>query len=271
MLIDLKEKVGIVTGAAEGIGREICMTLAREGVKVAALDVAADSLSKLSEELVEESLEGIHAECDVRDAAQIDGVIDLVIERYGRIDILVNNAGVLRPGPVDQLSEEDWDLNIDSNLKGCFLMSKAVIPQMKRQRSGRIINAASFAAVVPAVTMAGYASAKAGVVYLTRVLAGELGPWDITVNCYAPGMVPTGINNFSDLPPEGRAELLDTLSLRRFGEKIDVANLVCFLASDLARYITGSLIDVSGGKLATQIPVQAYRMAEKEGVPFPED
>jgi 3-oxoacyl-[acyl-carrier protein] reductase len=134
---------------------------------------------------------------------------------------------------------------------------------MKGQKSGRILNAASFAAIVPVIGSAAYAASKAGVHYFTRVLAGELGPWDITVNCYSPGMIPTEINHFTEQPEERQDMLLDTLTLRRWGSAEDVANLICFLASDQAGYITGTMIDCSGGKLATQIPRLAYDRAGK--------
>jgi 3-oxoacyl-[acyl-carrier protein] reductase len=148
---------------------------------------------------------------------------------------------------------------MDINLKGMFLMCQAVLPVMKRQRSGRILNAASFAAIIPSVGGAAYAASKAGVRSLTRVLAGELGPFEITVNAYAPGMIPTAMNGFADRPEAEQQRLLDTLTLRRWGSPTDVANLVCFLASDLAGYITGAMIDVSGGKFATQMPWAAHR------------
>ena len=167
---------------------------------------------------------------------------------------------------METLSEEAWDLNLDVNLKGTFLMCQAVMPVMKRQRSGRIINAASFAAILPITGSAAYAASKAGVHYFTRALAGELGPWNVTVNCYAPGMIPTEINRFRELPAERQRRLLDTLTFRRWGETREVANLICFLASDLAGYITGTMIDVSGGKLATQIPRLAWEAAAAEGV-----
>jgi 3-oxoacyl-[acyl-carrier protein] reductase len=136
---------------------------------------------------------------------------------------------------------------------------------MKRQRSGRIVNAASFAAIVPSIGGGSYASSKAGVVYFTRSLAGELGPYGITVNCYAPGMVPTEMNHFAEMNERAQERLLDTLTLRQWGEPEDVAKLVCFLASDLAGYITGALIDVSGGKLATQMPQVGYEWAAAAG------
>jgi 3-oxoacyl-[acyl-carrier protein] reductase len=264
MQIDLTGKVAIVTGAGRGIGREIAVTLAGEGVTTVATDVRQDLLDGLAAEFAKRGWAGRQYLCDVRDAARVAAVVDDVARALGRIDILVNNAGVGPGGPIETLSEEAWDLNLDVNLKGTFLMCRAVIPVMKRQRAGRIINAASFAAIVPITGSGAYAASKAGVHYFTRALAGELGPWDVTVNCYAPGMIPTEINHFTELPAARQTRLLDTLTLRRWGEPHDVANLVCFLASDLARYITGTMVDVSGGKLATQIP----RLAWDES-PFP--
>jgi 3-oxoacyl-[acyl-carrier protein] reductase len=264
--IDLTNKVAIVTGAGRGIGLEIATTLAREGARIVAVDVGRNDLEAFSKQLAVAKLEGRALPCDVRDASQVEAVVAQAVQTYGRVDILVNNAGVAMQAPVDALSEEVWDRNLDINLKGTFLMSRAVVPVMKKQKSGRIINAASFAAIVPRCFTAAYAASKAGVVSLTRVLAGELGPWNITVNCYAPGMIPTAMNHFDEQPAETQARLLDTLTLRRWGAKSDVANLVCFLASDLATYITGTLIDVSGGKLATQEPRIAYERAADQGI-----
>jgi 3-oxoacyl-[acyl-carrier protein] reductase len=266
MEIDLKGKVAIVTGAGRGIGREIAATLAREGATTVVTDLRPDLLEEVAAEWRARGWAGSQHACDVRDAARVGTVVAEVVRTFGSIDILVNNAGVAPGGPVETLAEEIWDLNLDVNLKGTFLMCQAVVPVMKRQRSGRIINAASFAAILPITGSAAYAASKAGVHYLTRVLAGELGPWNVTVNCYAPGMIPTEMNHFRELPPERQRRLLDTLTLRRWGEARDVANLVCFLASDLASYITGTLVDVSGGKLATQIPRLAWEAAADEGI-----
>ena len=265
MEIDLKGKVAIVTGAGRGIGREIASTLAREGATTVVTDVRQDLLDDVAAEWRRHGWAGGQHLCDVRDAARTRAVVDEVARAHGRIDVLVNNAGVAPSGPVETLSEEAWDLNIDVNLKGTFLMCQAVTPVMKRQRSGRIINAASFAAILPITGSSAYAASKAGVHYFTRVLAGELGPWNITVNCYAPGMIPTEINRFVEQPAERQRRLLDTLTFRRWGEAKDVANLICFLASDLAGYITGTMIDVSGGKLVTQIPRLAWEGAAAEG------
>jgi len=265
MNIDLNGKVAIVTGAGRGIGRVIAATLASEGVNTIVTDVNPTSLLDVADEFEKNGWTGSQYECDVRDLARIKEVVADIEEKFGRLDILVNNAGVLRAGSVEQLSEEDWDLSSDVNLKGVFLMSKAVIPVMKKQRSGRIINAASFAAIIPSANSASYASVKAGVHFFTRTLAGELGPWNITVNCYAPGMIPTEMNHFAEQPSAAQERLLDTLTLRRWGSESEVANLVCFLASDLAGYITGTLVDVSGGKYATQLPRVPYENAAAAG------
>lgn len=265
MLIDLRGKVGIVTGAGRGIGRVIAETLAAEGVTTIVTDVRQEYLDDVAATWEANGWKGTHYICDVRDAEATTRTIAQIEEAHGKIDILVNNAGVARGGMIESMSEADWDLNADVNMKGVFLMCKAVIPVMKRQRSGRIINAASFAAIVPAIGSTSYAASKAGVHFFTRGLAGELGPWNITVNCYAPGMIPTDMNHFADQPDETQERLLDTLTLRRWGAKEEVANLICFLASDLAGYITGTLVDVSGGKLATQIPQVAWEKARAAG------
>jgi 3-oxoacyl-[acyl-carrier protein] reductase len=258
MLIDLKGKVAIVTGGGRGIGREIARTLAAEGAIVIITDMRADLVADAHSAWQGQGWPGAQIVCDVREAAQCREVAAAAEAQFGQIDILVNNAGVAGGGPLETLAEATWDANLDTNLKGTMLMSQAVVPVMKRQRAGRIINATSFAAIVPSLGSAAYAASKAGVVSLTRVLAGELGPFDITVNCYAPGMIPTEMNRFAEAPPERQKALLDTLTLRRWGDAADIADLVCFLASDRARYITGTMIDVSGGKLATQMPWRAY-------------
>lgn len=261
MEINLSEKVAVLTGVGRGIGREIITRLAREGVNTIAFDTNKEDLASLANELSE--IGGHHSqyEVDVRDGARIRELVAEIDTEYGRIDILVNNAGVSGNGLISDIPEQVWDFCHDVNLKGTYLTCQAVIPIMKRQGGGRIINSASFAAIMPLVGSVAYASSKAAVAHFTRGLAGELGPWNITANSFAPGMIPTTLNNFADLPSNEQERLLDTLSLRSWGQKEDIANLICFLASDQARYITGALIDISGGKLATQIPSLAYEMA----------
>lgn len=263
MHIDLTGRVAIVTGAARGIGRHVTERLAAEGVSTAALDIRTGQLAELGAALEQAGVPSLQLECDVSEEEQVNRSVAQVVERFGRVDILLNNAGIVAGGATDTLPVESWRHCHDVNLTGTFLTSKAVIPTMKQQRSGRIINAASFAAIMPTVAGAAYGSSKAAVAHFTRVLAGELGPWGITANAYAPGMIPTQMNHFAERPAEAQEKLLDMLSIRRWGAKDDIANLVCFLASDQAEYITGTMIDVSGGKFATQVPRAAYDMAER--------
>lgn len=261
MQINLENKVAIVTGAGRGIGREIAMTLAAEGAVTIAVDLRQDLLDALADDWQKNGWKGAQMACDIRDKANCDDIARAVIEQFGQIDILINNAGVAGGGPVETLAEEIWDQNFAVNLKGAFLMCQAVVPQMKQQRAGRIVNSSSFAAIIPGLGGAAYASSKSGVHALTRVLAGELGPYNITANCFAPGMIPTEMNHFADADDARKEDLLNTLSLRRWGDASDIANLVCFLCSDLAGYITGSMIDISGGKYATQMPWMAHQTA----------
>lgn len=250
MELDITDRVVVITGAGRGIGRTIAERFAADGARVVALDLAfPDGAPADSVDIVT---------CNVADPDSVRAAVDTVVERHGTIDVLVNNAGINVDGPVSELRWADWQRCMDVNLGGVFLMSQAVAPVMQRAGRGRIINAASFAAIIPSVGSAAYAASKAAVVSFTRVLASELGPWGITVNAYAPGMVPTAMNGFATRPQEEQDVLLDTLSLRRWETADDVSNLLLFLASDQAGYITGTLHDVSGGKLATQIPSKAY-------------
>ncbi len=259
MEIDLRDKVAIVTGAGRGIGREIARTLAAEGAKVIVSDIRPELLKDVTAEWEDRGWAGGQLRCDIRKDAECKAVAAEVEAAFGRIDILVNNAGVAKGGRVAELDEQAWLDSLDVNLSGTMRMCRAVIPAMQRQRWGRILNAASFAAIIPSIGGAAYAASKSGVESLTRVLASELGPYGITVNCYAPGMVPTEMNHFADRDKAEQERLLDTLSIRRWGEPRDIANLICFLASDLASYITGTMVDVSGGKFATQMPWLAHR------------
>jgi NADP-dependent 3-hydroxy acid dehydrogenase YdfG len=174
MHIDLEGKVAIVTGAGRGIGRAIATTLGAEKVTTVITDVRQDYLDSVAEEFAARGWRGGQHRCDVRDAGRIGDVVAATVEAFGRVDILVNNAGVAGGAPVAELSEETWDLNQDVNLKGTFLMCRAVIPVMKRQRWGRIINASSFAAIIPIAGGAAYAASKAGVHYFTRVRRGRI-------------------------------------------------------------------------------------------------
>lgn len=262
MQLDLTDRVVVVPGAGRGIGRTLADRFVAEGCRVAALDLAFPGADVGAEEDDRASVV-----CDVADSESVRRAIGDVEERYGTVDVLVNNAGINVDGFVEDLDPAGFLACLTVNVGGVFLVSQAVVPIMKRAGRGRILNAASFAAIVPSIGSAAYAASKAAVVQFTRVLAGELGPWGVTVNAYAPGMIPTAMNGFADLVPDAQERLLDTLTLRRWGSPDDVADLLCFLASDAAGYITGALLDVSGGKLATQIPSRAYDAAGEAGAP----
>lgn len=249
MLIDFTGQVVVVSGGGRGIGRTIAERFAEEHAQVIALDLAFPTDLRA----------GITAiVADVTDPESVRSAIDRTLQLHDRIDVLVNNAGINVTGAVETLEPVRWKAAFDVNVLGTFLLSQAVIPAMKAAKRGRIINAASFAAIIPSIGAAAYGASKAAVVQFTRVLAGELGPWNVTVNAYAPGMIPTAMNGFAELPADEQSRLLDTLTLRRWETPDDVADLLCFLASEHAGYITGALIDVSGGKFATQLPSRAY-------------
>jgi len=249
----------VITGAASGIGRVIAETFARNGAVTVALDISEDALGTLGADFAEQGWAGAQYICDVRDAVAVTDVMRRIAERFGRIDVLVNNAGINAEGLVEDLDVDLWDRCFAVNVRGTFNTCKAVVPFMKAQGTGRIINAASFAAIMPSIGASAYAASKAAVVQFTRTLAGEVGPWNITANSYAPGMIPTAINGFAHMDADEQSKKLDMLALRRWGESEDVANLVCFLASDLASYISGTLVDVSGGKFSTQVPSVAHQ------------
>ncbi|QCR42341.1 short-chain dehydrogenase [Curtobacterium sp. SGAir0471] len=252
MHLDLTDRVVVVTGAGRGIGRTLAARFAAEGCRVVAFDLAFDDDTATATPDVEQVV------CNVADPGSVRAAVDEVVRRHGTVDVLVNNAGINVTGTVAELGWDEWRRCMDVNLGGTFLVSQAIAPVMQAAGRGRIVNAASFAAIVPSVGSAAYAASKAAVVSFTRVLASELGPWGITVNAYAPGMVPTAMNGFAAMPQADQDRLLDTLSLRRWETPDDVADLLVFLASDASAYITGTLVDVSGGKLATQIPARAH-------------
>ena len=258
MNLDLAGKVVVVTGAGRGIGRVIAETFAREGAVTVALDINPQDLSGTG---VDPAAPVHRILCDVTNSEEVTLAFARIAEEHGAIDVLVNNAGINAEGLVDEIDPALWDRAFQVNVTGLFHACRAAIPHMKAQRSGRIINAASFAAIIPSVGAAAYGASKAAVVQFTRVLASELGPWGITANSYAPGMIPTAMNGFAELSAEEQEKRLDQLSIRRWGEADDIAKLLCFLASDLSSYITGALLDVSGGKFATQVPGRAYELA----------
>jgi NAD(P)-dependent dehydrogenase (short-subunit alcohol dehydrogenase family) len=244
----LRNKVAIVTGAGRGIGLATARALAREGARVAICDIRA--------ELLDEALAGIEAlggealafQVDVTRREQIQHMVDETSRRWGAIDVLVNNAGIYEVLPFEEISEAQWDRLLAVNLKGAFLCCQAIVPLMKRQGSGRIVNIASSAGKTGG-TLAGahYSVSKAGLICLAKQLARELGPHGITVNAVAPGRIDTPM--IHSVTEEENQAFAQKTPLGRLGTPEDVANAVVFLASDEASFITGEILDVNGGLL----------------------
>ena len=265
MDLQLRDKVVIVTGAAQGIGRATAATFAAEGARVVLVDVA--DLSQARQEVERNGGKALPVTADVTQATQVSRAVDLALDRFGRIDVLINNAGMLREAYIVEMDESQWDHVLAVNLKSVFLFSKAVAPAMMAQRSGCIINAASFAALVPAAGHGAYAAAKAGEISLTKTLAGELGPYNIRVMAYVPGVIATGLTE--ELVRRAGAQLLQTIPVGRLGSPQDVANVIVLLASQPASYMNGAVIEISGGKLAVQNVASAQQRARDSSPGIP--
>ena len=242
----LKGKSAIVTGSSRGIGKEIALELGRRGVNVAVNYAGSEAKA---EEVVEElkalGVDAFKIQANVTDEKAVKAMMKEVISVFGRIDILVNNAGVTRDNLLMRMKEEEFDEVIETNLKGAFLCTKAVTRQMMKQRSGNIINIASIVGVSGNPGQANYVAAKAGLIGLTKTTAKELASRNILINAVAPGFITTDMTDV--LTEEQRKAILGSIPLEKLGEPKDIAKVVCFLASDDAKYITGQTIHVDGG------------------------
>ena len=246
--MQLREKVAIVTGGAQGIGKVICCTLAKEGAHVVVCDVNEKTAQATAEEIKGKNLNAITVKADVSCANEVNLMVKDVLDKLGRIDILVNNAGICFLTPLEEITEEEWDRVMDVNLKGTFLCSQAVLRVMMTQKSGKIVNIASIAGKVGGIlTGAHYSASKAGVICLTKSLALRLAPYGINVNAVAPGPITSQMTD--SFPPDKKVKLVQSIPLGGFGEPQDVANAILFLVSDKAKYITGEIVDINGGLL----------------------
>jgi 3-oxoacyl-[acyl-carrier protein] reductase len=242
----LAGKVAIVTGGSRGIGAATAAWLAEHGAAVVVSGRDADRLQSTVKQLEERGGSVIAVVADAAKREDADALVERTKERFGRVDVLVNNAGITRDGLLVRMKDEDWDRVMDVNLRGAFLMTRAVTKALVRQKSGgRIINIASTAGAMGNAGQVNYSAAKAGLIGFTKASARELAHWSILVNAVAPGLIETDMA--AAIPAEAREALLAQVPLKRIGTARDVAEMVGFLAGDGAAYITGQVFHVNGG------------------------
>ncbi len=245
-MINLSGKNAVVTGSSRGIGKAIALKLASLGANIAV--VYAGNAEKAAQTVTEIEALGVKAKayvCDVSDFESAKALVAEVIADFGGIDILVNNAGIIRDGLVLSMKEDDFDRVINVNLKGSFNMIKNTYQHFMKKRRGRIINISSVVGINGNAGQANYASAKAGIIGLTKSVAKELAARNVTVNAVAPGYIETDMTN--SMPEKAKEAVISAIPMKRVGQGEDIANAVAFLASDEASYITGVILKVDGG------------------------
>lgn len=241
----LDNQIAVVTGAGRGIGRAIALRFAAEGADVVCVSRTAENAEKVAEEVRAHGRRAWSHAVDVADGAAVNAVAERIVAETTRVDILVNNAGVTRDGLLMRLSDEDWDSVVDTNLKGAFHFTRALVRTFIRQRSGRILNVSSVIGLIGNAGQSSYAASKAGLIGFTKSVARELASRSITVNALAPGFIETDMT--AVLNDEIRQEITKRIPMTTLGQPEDIAHAALFLASPGARYITGQVLAVDGG------------------------
>ena len=246
-IFSLAGQVAIITGGSRGIGRGIAETFGVAGARLAIVARNPERLAETADQLRSEGYDVLDCPADITVEAHVNAIVQRVVEQFGRVDILVNNAGILQAGPIGTFTAADWERMIATNLTSVFYFCRAVAPLLSAQRSGRIINIASITAQTGGVSGGvHYSASKGGLLALTKTLARDLAPFNVTVNAICPGQIETEI---LPLDPEARKRLEGMIPLGRIGQPMDIAHAALFLASAAASYITGAAIDVNGGLL----------------------
>ena len=244
-ILRLKDKVAIITGGANGIGKAAAEVFLKEGAKVAIADFDVESGKQVESQLQEQGFDVIFLQVNVADQASVKIMVEQVLKKYSKIDILINNAGITRDAMLVKMTEEDFNRVLDVNLKGVFNCTQSVVPHMIEQGYGKIINTSSVSGVYGNVGQTNYAATKAAVVGMTKTWAKEFGRKGINVNAVAPGFTKT--NMVEKMPEKVLNHMESIVSLQRLGEPKDIANAYLFLASDESSYITGHVLHVDGG------------------------
>lgn len=243
--MSLNGKIALVTGAAQGIGRDIALGLAADGADIAICDVNLEAAQRTAADIEAGGRKSLAVKANVASSADVTAMVDQVVAAFGKLDILVNNAGITRDGLILRMKDEDWDLVLSINLKGAFLCTKSALKHMTKQRSGTIINIASIVGAMGNAGQANYVASKAGLIGLTKTIAREYANRNITSNAVAPGFIDTAMTQA--LSENVRQDLAKQIPLGRLGTSEDVARAVRFLASPASSYITGQVIHVNGG------------------------
>jgi len=243
---ELEGKISLVSGASRGVGRAIALKLASLGSKVAINYLSSDEAAdKVAREIESQGGEAMLVKANVADATAVKAMTRQIVSQWGKIDILVNNAGIAKDSLLPRMSDEAWDEVINTNLRGAYLCTKFALRSMMDQSWGRIINISSLAGIVGNLGQANYSAAKGGLIAFTKSVAREMGSRNITANAIAPGFIVTDMTE--KLPRETKDDILSRIPLNRFGTPDDVADLVAFLASERAGYITAQVICIDGG------------------------
>jgi len=247
--MDLKNKVVIVTGSRRGIGKAIALTLAKAGANIVVSDINLDDCNKVVEEIKTIGGNALAVKADISNPEEVKDVVKSTVKRFGKVDILVNNAGIYMQKSLTDVTEQDFDKILDINLKGVFLCSKAVVPEMIKQGKGKIINITSIAGQVGFANSSAYCASKGAIINITRELALELAQYKINVNAIGPGVIETAMTKDLLKDEATKETLLANIPLNRIGKPEDIANAALFLASNNADYITGITLFVDGGWL----------------------